>query len=171
MGMEAIVWLGARTRVWWKKPTAEEFAAAIEPHLAAMYRLAARLADEGSADDVVQEALLRAWRHRGGFDPRKGTLASWLLAIAANEARRSARPARRLKWSPPTALMAAEDQIDIEAALPHLSPRQRLAIDCHYYIGLSVVETARVMGCSEGTVKSTLSEARARLRSVLEGRT
>jgi RNA polymerase sigma-70 factor (ECF subfamily) len=49
-----------------------------------------------------------------------------------------------------------------------LSARQRLAVDCFYFADLSVADTAAVMGCSEGTVKSTLSDARARLRSLLE---
>ena len=45
--------------------------------------------------------------------------------------------------------------------MTRLAPRQRLAIDCFYFVGLSLAETAAVMGCSEGTVKSTLSDARA----------
>jgi RNA polymerase sigma-70 factor (ECF subfamily) len=45
-----------------------------------------------------------------------------------------------------------------------------LAVDCFYFVGLTVSETAAVMGCSEGTVKSTLSDARARLRAALEVR-
>lgn len=50
-----------------------------------------------------------------------------------------------------------------------LTPRQRLAVDCFYFVGLSVTETAAVMRCSEGTVKSTLSDARNRIRTILEG--
>ena len=60
--------------------------------------------------------------------------------------------------------------IDVEFAVATLPPRQRLAIDCYYFVGLSVIETAAVMGCSEGTVKSTLSDARHRLRPLLEVR-
>ena len=60
-------------------------------------------------------------------------------------------------------------RLDVAAAISKLSPRQRLAVDCFYFVGLSVDETARVMGCSEGTVKSTLSDARARLKGMLEG--
>jgi RNA polymerase sigma-70 factor (ECF subfamily) len=59
--------------------------------------------------------------------------------------------------------------IDLERAVGRLAPRQRLVVDLHYYVGLDVAETAIVMGCSEGTVKSTLSDARARLRTMLEG--
>ena len=62
----------------------------------------------------------------------------------------------------------SDDHVDIERAVQALPARQRLAVDCHYFAGLSVAETAAAMGCSEGTVKSTLSDARARLRPALE---
>jgi RNA polymerase sigma factor (sigma-70 family) len=58
--------------------------------------------------------------------------------------------------------------VDIERAVRTLPLRQKLAVDCYYFCGLSVAETAAVMRCSEGTVKSTLSDARARLRPALE---
>jgi RNA polymerase sigma-70 factor (ECF subfamily) len=62
-----------------------------------------------------------------------------------------------------------EDRIDLTHAVERLPPRQKLAVDCFYFVGLSVAETAAVMGCSEGTVKSTLSDARTRLRQALGG--
>ena len=61
-----------------------------------------------------------------------------------------------------------DDRVDVEAAVARLPRRQKLAVDCFYFIGLSVAETAAVMGCSGGTVKSTLSDARKRLRLLLE---
>lgn len=136
----------------------------------AMVRIAARLGPSGSKDDVVQEALVRAWRHRARYDTERGTFRAWLLTIVANEARRAA--ARQ--WHPTTIPPAGsptslEDRLDIAAAVQRLPPRQKLAVDCYYFAGLSVVETAAVMACSEGTVKSTLSDARARLRSALGG--
>jgi RNA polymerase sigma factor (sigma-70 family) len=59
-------------------------------------------------------------------------------------------------------------RLDVVRALSHLTARQRQAVDCVYFVGLTVVETAAVMGCAEGTVKSTLSDARSRLRKLLE---
>jgi RNA polymerase sigma factor (sigma-70 family) len=61
-----------------------------------------------------------------------------------------------------------EDALDLTAALRELSARQRLAVNCFYYAGLTVDETAGVMRCSAGTVKSTLNDARAKLRKILE---
>jgi RNA polymerase sigma-70 factor (ECF subfamily) len=159
------------------QPTANElesadgFAAAVEPFLPLLGRVASRIASRERRDDVLQEALLRAWSHRHRYDPAKGSLINWLLTIVANESRRAAR--RSKVWSPlrPSAAavdVASEDNLDLNAATSRLPERQRLAVDCFYFIGLSVAQTAAVMGCSEGTVKSTLSDARKRLRLELE---
>jgi RNA polymerase sigma factor (sigma-70 family) len=152
----------------WDTPAG--FAAWVEPELPKMSRLAARLAPDADRDDVVQEALVRAWRKRGQYDQRRGTAATWLLAITADQARRARRRRR------PSALVgeigvpsrSPDDRVDVEAAVARLPRRQTLAVDCFYFVDLSVAETAAVMGCSEGTVKSTLSDARKRLRLLLE---
>lgn len=147
-----------------------DFAAWVEPELSKMSQLAARLAPNGERDDVVQEALVRAWRKRGQYDESRGTAGTWLLAITADQARRARRRQR------PFALVgeitvpgrSPDDRVDVEAAVARLAKRQKLAVDCFYFVGLSVAETAAVMGCSDGTVKSTLSDARKRLRLLLE---
>lgn len=150
--------------------TAEAFADWVRPHLPAMARLAARLAPEGDRDDVVQEALARAWRKGPQFDADRGTPSAWLLAIVADQARqaRRRRPMAWLSADVPGRLRSTDDRLDVEFAVSRLPPRQRLAVDCFYFVGLSVADTAAVMGCSEGTVKSTLSDARERLRPLLE---
>ncbi len=147
------------------------FAAWVDPHLAAMTRLAARLAPAADRDDVVQEALVRAWRKRHQFDARRGTPSAWLLAITADQAAKARSRVRRLEPVPEEAGAvppASDDGIDVRRALDRLTARQRLAVDCVYFVGLTVAETAGVMRCSEGTVKSTLSDARAKLRVFLE---
>ena len=65
------------------------FAAAIEPHLQLLARVAGRIGPLGRREDVLQEALMRAWAHRRQYDSQKGPLLSWLLTIVANEARRA----------------------------------------------------------------------------------
>lgn len=145
----------------------DDFAAFVQPHLPTLTWLAARLAP-GEHEDVVQEALTRAWRKRAQFDPDKGSARAWLCAVLASQARRVVRrppggPVAELIVQPPDSAA----RIDLGRALDVLTDRQRLAVDCHYLVGLSVAETAVVMQCSAGTVKSTLSDARVRLRRAL----
>lgn len=147
-----------------------DFAAWVEPALSKMSRLAARLAPNEDRDDVVQEALVRAWRKRDQYDPSRGTPPTWLLAITADQARRARRRRRPLALLGEITVPASspDDRVDVEASVARLPKRQRLAVDCFYFVGLSVTETAAVMRCSEGTVKSTLFDARKRLRNLLE---
>ncbi len=149
--------------------TREQFGAWVAPHLRAMSLLAARLSSDSERDDVVQEALIRAWTKRAQFDPQRGTPSAWLLAITADQARRARSRRRPLLGMLPGRVRPLDDELDLASAIARLSGRQRLAVDCFYFVGLGVAETAAVMGCSEGTVKSTLSDARNRLRTLLEG--
>ena len=152
--------------------TPDGFADWVRPHLPAMARLAARLAPTADRDDIVQEALARAWQKRAQFDAGRGTPGAWLLAITADRARQARRRASDA-WLPAEVagrVRSPDDRLDVEYAISRLPPRQRLAIDCFYFVGLSVADTALVMRCSEGTVKSTLSDARNRLKPLLEVR-
>lgn len=149
------------------------FVAWVRPHLVAMSRLAGRLAVGADRDDVVQEALARAWTKRSQYDAGRGTPSAWLLAITADQARKAVRRMRPAGGSLFEIDVAVprpdlDARMDVDQAIMSLSSRQRLAVDCYYFADLSVAETAAVMGCSEGTVKSTLSDARARLRTLLE---
>lgn len=149
---------------------AHDFNAWVSPHLPAMWRLAARLVAMDDADDVVQDALLRAWKRRSTYDPTRGSPAGWLLGIVKDQARR-----KRTRSRPPTLPLAdaalpgpaAGTDLDLELAIRQLSARQRLAVDLYYYVGLDVRTCAEVMACAEGTVKATLHQARAHLQTVL----
>ena len=66
----------------------------MQPHLRRLANLVARLAPDADRDDVVQDALARAWTKRHQFDPRRGTAGAWLLAIAADQAAKARRRAR-----------------------------------------------------------------------------
>jgi RNA polymerase sigma-70 factor (ECF subfamily) len=154
--------------------TAASFATWVGPSLLAMTRLARRLAPESDPDDVLQDALARAWQKWHLFDESRGTATTWLLAITADQARAARRSrVRRLQLIDDTAdvpeAAAAQDahDLDLDRAIAKLSDRQQLAIQLHYFVGLSVDETAAVMDCSAGTVKSTLFDARTRLRAAL----
>jgi DNA-directed RNA polymerase specialized sigma24 family protein len=148
-----------------------EFAAWVRPHLAAMAALATRLVGPAERDDVVQEAVTRAWQKLHTFDPGRGTPRAWLCAIVADQARKWRRRAARTRASPMRAPdVGAPDglRVDVERAIASLPPRMRLAVECYYLADLSVTETAVVMRISEGTVKSTLADARNRMRGLLQ---
>ena len=141
-----------------------------------MGRLARRLAPDHDPDDIVQDALTRAWQKRGQFDPARGSAVTWLLAITADQARAARRGrVRRLRVVddsaelPDTAApqVQADLDLDLDRAIAQLADRQQLAVQLHYFVGLSVDEAAQVMRCSPGTVKSTLFDARTRLRALL----
>lgn len=77
----------------------------------------------------------------------------------------SRRALTQLKAEPTT---PSEEFIDLQRSITELPTGQRLAIDCFYFVGLSVAEVAIVMGCSEGTVKAALAAARKSLRAKME---
>lgn len=149
-----------------------DFGAAADPHVARMRRLAALMAPGLDPDDVVQEALLRAWQKRSTYDPNRGAFGTWLLAITADRS-------RRLRQRHPDYQLSGIDldrsttgqhrtmDIDLREAVDALPPRQRQAIVLYYYADLPVAEVATVMACAVGTVKSTLADARSRLATVL----
>jgi RNA polymerase sigma-70 factor (ECF subfamily) len=134
------------------------------------------------AEEVVQDAVVKAYRARGRF--RSGApFRPWLLAIVANEARNrrralgrrarltlqlaEERPSGGAAPSPEVALLAREKRAELLAAVDRLGEEQRAAIACRYFLGLSEAETAAVLGCRPGTVKSRLSRALARLEEEL----
>lgn len=145
----------------------------VGPHLLAMTRLAVRLVSAGDADDVVQESLTRAWRRWNTYDRARGTPRSWLLGIVADQARRHRIRHRSSQVILVDSLGGSTDvdvaaAADLDRAIRALSGRQRLAVELYYFVGLPVKECAEAMSCSQGTVKSTLSDARSRLAPMLE---
>jgi len=155
---------------------AQRFSAWVQPHWRVMHRLALNLAGPADTDDVLQEALLAAWRKRRQFDPERGSPQAWLLAIVADQARKQwSRSRSRLRLArldgadeaEPVARAGRESVLDLADAIRVLSPRQRLAVSLHYYLDLPVAEVAEAMSCSVGTVKSTLSDARTQLHHLL----
>lgn len=146
---------------------AADFAAWVTPHVPLMGLVAARLGPAGEREDVVQEALLDAWWHRETYDPARGTARVWLLAITARRARRRRVPRTVALAEADVAVEDTLGDVDLRRAVERLSGRQRVAVELHYFVGLPVAECAAVMRCAEGTVKSTLSDARSRLRKEL----
>ncbi len=145
----------------------DDFATWVAPHLAAMSSLATRLVTMADRDDVLQDALTAAWRKRQSYDASRGTPRAWLLAIIADQARktrRRQRPARHRQLATHTDLLA---DVDLERAVRALPRRERMAVELHYFLDLPVTEVAAAMNCSTGTVKATLSHARSHLHRKL----
>jgi len=155
--------------------------ALFEQHAAPLLTFALRLTggDRGRAEDVVQETLLRAWRHRDALADTR-PVRPWLFTVARNVAVDGfrARRARPTEVSDDAlAVLPAADEI--EQALDHwlmldamstLSRPHREVIAETYYRGRSVAETAEVLGIPPGTVKSRTFYALRALRLALEER-
>jgi RNA polymerase sigma factor (sigma-70 family) len=154
----------------WSGPN--DFDGWVRPHMPAMSRTAAAFVGSDSVDDVVQEALVRAWKRSETFDPNRGSARAWLVAITARQGVRHRSRFRRLlahHQRPEIPSSGSDTGADDEvrrrvAALP---PRQREVIVWFYYVDLPVEVIAEILGISSGTVKSTLSDARSALARVL----
>jgi RNA polymerase sigma-70 factor (ECF subfamily) len=135
-----------------------------------MSALARRLSGVPDWEDVLQESLSAAWRKRAQFDAHRGTPRNWLLAITADQAHKNRRRPRDVPLDGVEHATPGSDaalNLDLERAIAMLAPRQRLAVALRYSLGLPVADVATVMGCAEGTAKSTLADARGRIRALL----
>jgi RNA polymerase sigma factor (sigma-70 family) len=128
--------------------------------------------DLATAEDMVQEALARAWD--GSKRLEIESLANWVAAVALNLSRsrwRRLTTERRTRHvgGPHThdAGPSVEARVDVERALATLPPRQREVAVLRYLLGLSTREVATVLGVGEGTVKNSLSKARTALAAQL----
>ena len=155
----------------------DAFAELVERHRVHALRFAYGIAGN-EAEDAVQEGFVKAFRNLGGFRT-EAAFKPWLFTIVANEARNRRRAmSRRAKLDlqvreqpQPTTCPDVEDVVarrderqrllDVVARLPD---RYREVIALRYFAELSESETAEVLSCPLGTVKSRLSRAAHRLR-------
>ncbi len=155
------------------------FEAEALPHLDAAYNLARWLSRSPSdAEDIVQDAMLRAYRAFGGF--RGGDARPWLLAIVRNCWRNAAADRRRRRQDPlpdeggeplvadapdPEALaLAASEQRRLDTAIAALPEEYREVLVLREMEDMSYREIAEVVEAPIGTVMSRLARARALLR-------
>jgi len=156
------------------------FEAIVLPHLDAAFNLARwLLRSRSDAEDVTQEAVLRAFRAFGTY--RSGNARAWLLQIVRNscytwmEKNRSMDNAVEFDESlhlsplpgPEAQAMAGSDRELLTKALGQLSPRSREVIVLRELEGCSYKEIASITAMPIGTVMSTLARARARLQEFL----
>ena len=139
-------------------------------HAPAVYRLAyARTGSRADAEDVMQEVFLRLVKAGPDFDSEEHAKA-WLLRVASNCANDLFRPPWRRREEPLDENLSAPERPEegsVTQAVLSLPARYRIPIHLYYYEGYSVAEIARILGRSEGTVKSRLFRARDLLRNQL----
>jgi RNA polymerase sigma-70 factor (ECF subfamily) len=149
---------------------------ALIPHLRAFSIVLCR--NRELAEDLAQEALVRAWRARSSFEPGSN-LRAWLFTILRNEFLTCRRNAwRQATWDEdavastpvPGGQHWSSELSDIGRALYRLSIEQREALILISVGGFSYEEAARISNCSLGTVKSRVFRARAILTTTLEGK-
>lgn len=132
------------------------------------------------AEEAAQDAFLAAHRALVRFQTGLA-FRPWLLRIVANAARNRRRAqARRARHelslatatgagdsapSPEAAVQTAEERRALLRAVAALDDAHRTVIQCRFFLELDVADTAAVVGCAEGTVKSRLSRALSRLRA------
>lgn len=134
------------------------------------------------ADDVVQQAWLRAWRGIGSFRTDRA-FRPWLLHVVANTARNDRRSrgrrahlvvragqvaGREVGASAEDLVVTDLDRERVVTGLNRLRAADRLVIALRYFEQLSEREMAEVLTCPAGTVKSRLARALGRLRTELE---
>jgi RNA polymerase sigma-70 factor (ECF subfamily) len=146
------------------------------------HRAAFLLGAGEDADDVVQEAFVKAFRHLSRF--RVGEpFGPWLLRIVTNETRNLNRSRRRRAAlalrlgamepggvaadGPADEVLAAERRARLLVAVTALPDNERQVLVCRYFLDLSEAETAQVLAWPLGSVKSRTSRALSRLRGLL----
>jgi RNA polymerase sigma-70 factor (ECF subfamily) len=148
---------------------ADAFEAAVRPHYAGLIRrLVLVLGDEGDAEDVAQDAYLKAFRSWDRFDG--ADVRAWLYTIALRLAFNQLRGRRR--WLAAIARIeqrpwADSTDPDLAAALAALEPRMRAALLLNVVDGYTQAEIATMLCAPVGTVASWISRGRATLRRAL----
>ncbi|MGW1128992.1 RNA polymerase sigma factor [Streptomyces sp. NPDC002526] len=174
-----------RTRI--RAGDRQAFAVLYEEYARAVYNHAYRLTgDWSTAEEVMSETFLAAWRTRESVEPEGESLLPWLLGIATNKARNANRgTGRRLAFlarrpaPEPVADIAeaAAGQVDdtrrlaaVRQALGGLRRQDREVLALCVWSGLDYAEAAEALGVPVGTVRSRLSRARERLRRLTDER-
>jgi RNA polymerase sigma-70 factor (ECF subfamily) len=160
---------------------AEAWDALVREHQEAVFRLAwLMLGDADDAEDAAQETFINAYKSRHRYDPAL-PLRPWLMRICANVARNRRRSAgrylaalRRALLSEPEPISIAErgmQSIDAQAlwqAVRRLKHDDQIVIYLRFFLDMPEAEMAGALNVAQGTVKSRLHRALARLRDVVQ---
>jgi RNA polymerase sigma factor (sigma-70 family) len=139
--------------------------------------------DAGVAEEVAQEALIRVWRHAPVFDPRRGSVTSWVLTITRNLTIDALRMRRAVPTDPDdfaaTAMMSLEHNPEdavargdvrqtVRSALSVLPPEQRRAVVLAAVYGRTALEISEEEGIPLGTAKTRIRTGLIRMRAAVE---
>ena len=162
------------------RPSEEQLRRVIEQHAAAVYRVAITVVhDAALADDVVQETMLKAWRH-SPVPPNEAIPKAWLLKVARNTAGSLLRTRREDLHDPDTLPESAggpetgrtvENRAHLDALwelMRHLNEDARILIVLKEVDGLSYDEIASALDLPLSTVKTRLYRARKSLKDALK---
>ncbi len=140
------------------------------------------IGDPAAAEDVAQEALIRAWRHAPVFDPRRGSVTSWVLTITRNLAIDALRLRRAVptdpddfvalglvssERSPEGRAVAADSFPQLRTALAALPVEQRRALVLAAVYGRTAAEIADTEAIPLGTAKTRIRAAMAKVRTAM----
>ena len=140
------------------------------------------LGDPAAAQDVVQDVFVDLWCHPQRYDETRGTLRTYLTLVARHRAqdvvrselRRSGREERHARLLPPPPRPSPDQEVadaetasTVRAAVRTLPEDQRRAVELAYFDGLSYRDVARRIGIPEGTAKSRVRLALAKLETML----
>lgn len=163
----------------------DAYAELVRRHAPMAVRTATLLGAGPAAEDVVQEAFIKAYAKLGGFRDH-APFRPWLLRIVANEARNLHRSAERRGAREQVSTLLSPELVGRESADPgdhavredrrlavlaavrELNAPLRLVVTCRYLLELDEAETATVLGLPRGTVKSRLSRGLKRLRDLID---
>jgi RNA polymerase sigma-70 factor (ECF subfamily) len=151
-----------------------------ERHAPKLRALALRiLRDEMSADDVLHDVFLEAWRRSADYSPERGSVSAWLGL------RLRSRAIDRLRQAPRSVPLAIAERVSgdttsddfgrtldharLRAALSSMSEEEQNVIHLGYFQGLTLAEIALQAGVPIGTVKSRTRNALSKLRRFFEG--
>jgi RNA polymerase sigma-70 factor (ECF subfamily) len=161
----------------------ERFEHVVTAHFPDIYRYLVNRIGATTAEDLAAETFEVGFRARERYDPEKGNSRAWLFGIATNlisnhrrsERRRLNAYSRSGTFEPAALgddvaarLDANRELLQVAAALEQLSDQQRDALHLVAVAGLSDQEAADALGIPVGTLKSRVSRARTRLRSILD---
>ncbi len=162
----------------------QAFEVIFDRHASAAFSLAYRMCGRrAAAEDIVQDAFLSLWRSGSGYDPRRGSVRSWVLSVVHNRAidafrRQGPRDRRDISDEGIAERLPAPDATDAEVerrddarqvrtALDELPPDQRRVIELAYFGGLTHNQIAEMLDLPPGTVKGRMRLGLTKMRYVL----